>query len=242
MVHVINDNEKYLHELGSLVSDISQKAISDHGYFSIAFSGGSAATKICAAFQIEKYAQATDFSKWKMFFSDERYVELDNPDSNYKAIKDGLIEKHSTVSPDNVFTLKKTGDLEKDALDYEQQMRLIFVGQDQPVFDLIILGMGPDGHICSLFPNHVLLKESTKWIGFLEDSPKPPPQRITFTVSVVNNAANIVFIATGESKADNVKKAIEGKPSEDIPASLVKPTNGKLHWFLDTGSASKLSL
>ena len=242
MVHVIDDNEKYLRELGTSVTRISKNAIADHGYFSIAFSGGSAATKICAAFGIEKYAKATDFSKWKMFLSDERYVELNNPDSNYKAIKDGLISKQSGILPENVFTLKKTGNLEKDADDYEQQMCSLFHGQELPVFDLIILGMGPDGHICSLFPNHVLLKEKTKWIGFLEDSPKPPSQRITFTMRVVNNAANIFFIATGESKAENVKKAVEGNPSNDIPASLVKPSNGKLYWFLDAGSASKLAL
>ena len=241
MVHVIKDNEKYLHEVGNLVTEISKNAITDHGYFSIAFSGGSAATKVCTAFGIEKYAQATDFSKWKMFLSDERYVDLEDPDSNYKAIKDGLISKQSGVLAENVFTLKKTGDLAKDAENYEQQMQSVFSGQDLPVFDLIILGMGPDGHICSLFPNHPLLKENTKWIGFLEDSPKPPPQRITFTIGVVNNAANILFIATGESKADNVKKAVEGNPSEDIPASLVNPSNGKLYWFLDAGSASKLA-
>lgn len=136
MVHVINDNEKYLHEVGNLVTEISKNAIADHGYFSIAFSGGSAATKVCAAFGIEKYAQATDFSKWKMFLSDERYVDLEDPDSNYKAIKDGLISKQSGVLAENVFTLNRTGDLAKDAQNYSNKCDLYFLDK---VFLFLIL-------------------------------------------------------------------------------------------------------
>jgi len=234
------DNEQYLNRIGKLVTEVAKESVQNHGYFSIAFSGGSAATKICAAFQKDEYSQATDFSKWKIFFSDERYVELEHPDSNYKAIKDGLIDKQSAIKAENVFTLTKTGDLAKDSENYETQMKSVFTCQEFPKFDLIVLGMGPDGHICSLFPNHTLLEEQTKWIGYLQDSPKPPPERITFTMNVVNNAANVVFIATGEAKAENVRRAVKEDPTKEIPASLVKPKNGTLYWFLDAGSSSKL--
>jgi len=241
MLHIIDNDKEFLIELGKFVSEASLKAIADHGYFSIAFSGGSAATKICAAFQNEKYVKETDFSKWKMFLSDERYVDLDHPDSNFKAINDGLIAKQEGVQMENVFTLQKTGSLDTDAAEYETKMRSVFKNVEFPKLDLIVLGMGPDGHICSLFPNHALLREENKWIGHLEDSPKPPSQRITFTMKVVNNASNVIFIATGKSKADNIKRAVEGQPGADIPASLVKPLNGSLHWFMDNAAASKLS-
>lgn len=240
MQHILETDTEFLEKLGQFIVDCSLQAVSDHGYFSIAFSGGSAATKICAAFEHEKFNKATDWSKWKIFFCDERYVELDHPDSNYKAINDGLVKKHSNIRQENIFTLNKTGNISKDAEDYESKMRGVFSDQVFPKIDVIVLGMGPDGHICSLFPNHLLLKEERKWIGFLEDSPKPPSQRITFTLNVVNNGCNVLFITTGEGKAENVKKAIKEQPSENIPASLVNPKNGVLHWFMDKGASGLL--
>ncbi|RHY38738.1 hypothetical protein DYB30_012805, partial [Aphanomyces astaci] len=95
-----------------------------------------------------------DFSKWHVFFADERVVPLDHADSNYLACHDALF-------------------------------------QHLPRFDVILLGMGPDGHTCSLFPGHVLLNESALWVASISDSPKPPPKRITLTYPVVNNAAAV---------------------------------------------------
>lgn len=240
MQHILETNDQFLNKLGQFVVDCSLEAVNDHGYFSIAFSGGSAATKICAAFENEKFSNSTDWSRWKIFFCDERYVALDDPDSNYKAINDGLIKKHPGVIESNVFTLNKTGNISMDAEDYESKMHCVFPDQEFPKIDLIVLGMGPDGHICSLFPNHALLNEEKKWIGFLEDSPKPPQQRITFTLNVVNNGRNVIFITTGEGKAENIKKAIMEAPSGEVPASLVKPKDGTLHWFMDKGASSLL--
>lgn len=240
MQYILETNEEFIEKLGQFVVDCSKEAIDDHDYFSIAFSGGSAATKICSAFENEKFSRSTEWSKWKVFFCDERYVDLDHPDSNFKAINDGLLKKNLDILPDNIFPLKKTGDISKDAGHYETNMRSVFEGQNFPKIDLVVLGMGPDGHICSLFPNHPLLNEEKKWIAYLEDSPKPPPLRITFTLNVVNNSSNVIFVTTGEGKAENIKKAIEEKPSGDIPASLVKPKNGKLYWFMDKGASSLL--
>uniref|UniRef100_A0A7N0T142 Probable 6-phosphogluconolactonase n=1 Tax=Kalanchoe fedtschenkoi TaxID=63787 RepID=A0A7N0T142_KALFE len=113
---------------------------------------------------------------------------------------------------------------------------------DCPKFDLILLGMGPDGHVASLFPNHPALKESDDWITFIVDSPESPPERITFTLPVINSAANVAIVAAGSSKADAALQAIEGKADDGppLPAGLVRPSSGKLVWFLDSEAASKL--
>lgn len=113
---------------------------------------------------------------------------------------------------------------------------------DCPKFDLILLGMGSDGHVASLFPNHSVLDVKNQWVSFITDSPKPPPERITFTLPVINSASNVVVVVTGESKAEAVHLAIDdlGPNCPSLPARMVQPTNGKLVWFLDKPAASKL--
>lgn len=113
---------------------------------------------------------------------------------------------------------------------------------DCPKFDLIVLGMGYDGHVASLFPNHSVLDEKSEWVTFIIDSPKPPPERITFTLPVINSSSNVALIATGSNKADMVRLAIDdaGPECPLVPAKMIRPIDGKLLWFLDKSAASKL--
>ena len=240
-VHIKSSNTDLVFGLGTFVAECSSKAIADHGYFAVGFSGGSAATLICESFQQKELSESVDWSKWKIFFCDERYVDLSHSDSNFKAINDGLVIKQSGILHDNIYKMNKLNSVAEAAADYEVQMKTLFHTDNFPCFDLLVLGMGPDGHICSLFPNHKLLNEELKWVSYLEDSPKPPLQRITFTLNVVNNARNVLFVATGESKAEKLKDVIENESTEFIPASLVKPKHGNVHWFIDTAAASLLS-
>ncbi|KIK26501.1 hypothetical protein PISMIDRAFT_8863 [Pisolithus microcarpus 441] len=100
--------------------------------------------------------------------------------------------------------------------------------------------IGSDGHTCSLFPGHELLVEEDRWVAYLEDSPKPPPKRITFTYPVLNHAARVAFVATGEGKAD-VLSAILDRPEGGLPASRVRPVHpGQLYWFVDDNASAKL--
>ena len=107
-----------------------------------------------------------------------------------------------------------------------------------PQFDLILLGMGEDGHTASLFPGHPLLKETERWVAPIFDSPKPPPQRITLTLPVLNNARQVAFITAGASKADILPQVFE--PGSALPAHLVQPASGKLDWFVDEAAAAQL--
>jgi len=116
---------------------------------------------------------------------------------------------------------------------------------DCPKFDLILLDMGSDGHVASLFPNHPALELKDDWVTYITDSPQPPPERITFTLPVINSASNIAIVATGDDKAKAMHLAvfdgIEGPEAPALlPARMVKPTDGKLVWFLDKAAASSL--
>lgn len=128
--------------------------------------------------------------------------------------------------------------IEKIADDYERTLREKF-GMDNgiPSFDLLLLGVGPDGHTASLFPGHDLLNEKNRLIAFIKDSPKPPPQRITMTYTLINNARHSIFAVPGKGKADIVRKIFS--ENEDLPASRVTAIE-KVHWLLDEQSASEL--
>lgn len=150
------------------------------------------------------------------------------------------------IPSDQVFPIDPSIALASAAEDYQQ--KVMDVLPDGVVFDCILLGMGPDGHTASLFPDHPLVDITDKIVAPISDSPKPPPERVTLTLPVLNAAKNIVFVVTGESKADKVSEFISTKgetflvdPIESIPASLVQPTDGTLTWILDPFSSSKIS-
>lgn len=135
-------------------------------------------------------------------------------------------------------------DMDELADEYESQLIRSFASKDSarfPVFDVIMLGMGPDGHTASLFPGHALLSETAGWVAPIEDSPKPPPRRITLTLPVINHAARVVFVATGAAKQDVLKTVLD-EPETGLPSSRVRPAwPGTVHWFVDDAAAAKVT-
>lgn len=180
---------------------------------------------------------STGFSSRHVYFADERVVPLEHAESNYKLAMDTLFSHvpipASQVHPIDVSLLD---DLEELADSYEKELIHEFAQKDAarfPVFDLILLGMGPDGHTASLFPGHELLAEEDRWIAYIEDSPKPPSKRITFTFPVINHAARVAFVATGENKK-NVLREVLDEPEKGLSSSRVRPAwPGHLYWFVD---------
>lgn len=151
------------------------------------------------------------------------------------------------ILPGNVYAINDALSAEGAADDYETCIKHLvksnIVASSEsgfPKFDLMLLGMGPDGHVASLFPGHPLVHENKKWVAFIKESPKPPPERITFTFPVINASAHIALVVTGAGKAGAVHSALgKSNSPEQLPVEMVSP-EGELTWFLDKGAASKL--
>ena len=180
----------------------------------------------------------------EIFFCDERLVALDHEDSNYASV-DKLFLSETPITAAQVHTIDTSllSDPEELADEYERQLIATFAQRDAaryPVFDLILLGMGPDGHTCSLFPGHALLTEEDRWVAFIEDSPKPPAKRITFTYPVINHAYRVAFVAAGEGKQETLKQVLD-EPEKGLPSSRVRPSApGQVFWFTDDAASAQV--
>ncbi|ETW02275.1 6-phosphogluconolactonase [Aphanomyces invadans] len=237
VVHIGSTGDAVGLSVAKLVADLSKNAIENSGRFTVALSGGSL-PKILEK-GLSSLKDGVDFSKWHVFFADERVVPLDHADSNYLACHDALFQ-HVAIPRSQIYMIAFNDDPAVVAQDYTRQLSQLW-GSELPRFDLILLGMGPDGHTCSLFPGHALLDEASLWVASISDSPKPPPKRITLTYPVVNNAASVAFVATGDSKAPLMRHmlGVEAQ-SPSLPAARVLPTAGQVHWFIDEAAAAKL--
>lgn len=200
VLYTFDDSSKLQNSLANFVLKAQTDAINHRGTFTIALSGGSLPNQLKPLAEMEGVA----WDKWQVFFADERIVPLDHPESNYAACAKAFLD-HVPLKREQIHTLntalftdftktnptdepKDADEAENEAIeiadDYEQQLVHTFAGANSaryPTFDLILLGMGPDGHTCSLFPGHPLLAESTRWVAEILDSPKPPARRITLT-------------------------------------------------------------
>lgn len=156
-----------------------------------------------------------------------------------------ILNSHVYSINDNVTVEEAAGEYEF-AIRQLVKLRIIGVSEinDCPKFDLILLDMGTDGHVASLFPQHPALEQKEEWVTYITNSPKPPPERITFTLPVINSASNVALVASGEDKAMAVHHAIadgiDGLDSLSLPARMVQPSDGKLVWFIDKPAASVL--
>lgn len=175
---------------------------------------------------------------WDVYFADERLVPFDSPESNYGQFKKQVLDNlPENVSP-NVFPIDESliDDAQEAADDYEKTLIRGFAAKDSvklPMFDLLLLGVAPDGHIASLFPTHELLREKYAWVGAVEDAPKPPPRRITLTLPVICHSHRVSFIVEGATKAPIVKTIME-RPDKGLPGSLVNEgAAGRVAWFVD---------
>ncbi|XP_074597159.1 6-phosphogluconolactonase [Brevipalpus obovatus] len=210
--------------------------------FSVGLSGGSLVGLLCKVLPILK--DSVDMGKWRFFFCDERMVPFDDGESTFGAYWKALepIASQFSLSQNQFATINHSLDGSECAADYANKICSHGVTIDDsnglPKFNILLLGMGPDGHTASLFPHHSLLEAKGSWVEFINDSPKPPAKRITLTFPVINNASSIVFVVTGSSKADTVKKILIN--GEDLPAGRVNPINGDLLWLLDKDAASQI--
>jgi 6-phosphogluconolactonase len=230
-------------QIAKLVAGEAAKAIKAKGAFTLVLTGGSLLKSLGTLVG----AKGVDWAKWHIFFGDERNVPHSSGDSTIKGAREAFLGR-VPIPAAQVHAIAEGLSVEDAAKQYNGQ--LLDVPQSAlprnaagfPVFDLILLGVGPDGHICSLFPNRPETAAKEGWILPLKDSPKPPPERITFTLPVVNAARQVVFVALGEGKAEIVQRVLEVQSLPGaLPAQLVRPEDGKVTWILDADAAAGIA-
>jgi 6-phosphogluconolactonase len=224
------------------VSRLAAEITAARGRFTIALSGGSLPKLLCPPLVAEPLRSQIDWSTWHVFWADERCVPLTHRESNYRLAREYFFD-HVDIPATQIYPIDDTLTPVQAAEAYQHTLQKLFQppsGQ-QPHFDLILLGMGEDGHTASLFPDHPLLNETERWVVPIFDSPKPPPARITLTLPVLNQARHVAFLATGASKVDVLPQVLKTEDlSVSLPAQMVKPTSGNLRWFVDEVAAAKL--
>jgi 6-phosphogluconolactonase len=222
----------------------AKRTIDHHGRFTVALSGGSTPKTLhtILAERSAKDPKLIDWSRVHIFFGDERHVPPDHPDSNFRMANETLLTKVA-IPPANVHRVRaELPDAAQAAAEYDQELVKVFhlKGEDQlPRFDLIFLGMGPDGHTASLFPGTTAVQELNKrvvanWV------PKFNTWRITFTRPVINHAECVLLMVCGQDKAAPVREVMGQGSPDTYPVKYVQPTHGELLWFLDRAAAAQL--
>jgi 6-phosphogluconolactonase len=186
-------------------------------------------------------AMRLDWSAATLWWGDERCVRADDERSNYGLARAALLDR-LPAAPPAVHRIKGELGPEEGAADYERELRAAF-GDGVPALDLVLLGLGPDGHVASLFPGQAALDERERLVvGVPEAGHEPYVPRVTLTLPVINAAREVAFLVTGATKADAVARAFAGAPDAATPASLVAPRSGSLIVLLDPAAAARLEV
>mmetsp|Transcript_2763 Transcript_2763/g.4863 ORF Transcript_2763/g.4863 Transcript_2763/m.4863 type:complete len:282 (-) Transcript_2763:551-1396(-) len=226
------------------VTERAHKAIAERGVFNVAVSGGSLPKLLANELTKSPYKEDSMWKSWNLYFADERCVSLSDSDSNYKLVLEEFLNFVSIPSS-QIYPIDPSLSPQECALNYSdliaKQSGMEFTSEKYPIFDLILLGMGPDGHTASLFPNHPLLNVTDQSVAFILDSPKPPPERITLTLPVLNASRSVAFLAAGGGKKEMLQR-IHSEPNSGIPSQMVNPKSGDLVWFIDEPAAELLNL
>lgn len=228
MILIHPDRETLSFAAAELFVREARQAVAERGSFVSLLSGGETPRR---AYELLARAPLRDQVPWKrvhLFWGDERCVPCDDPRSNYRMVREALLD-HLPIPPSHIHPITCEGGADAGAAWYEAELRAFSHG-GIPRFDLVFLGIGEDGHIASLFPGSRLLGETERLVA-VATRENEAIQRVTVTVPVINQAALIVFLVSGEGKAPIVREALAGM--REMPARLIHPVDGKLFWLLD---------
>lgn len=238
---IIKDNPTHLAlEAANIFATIARESVSQREHFSVAISGGSTPRDTHKMLAEDPYVSEIPWDKTHIFWVDERCVPENNPASNYGRAKRDFLDQ-VPIPQKQVYPMPGNASPEDGAIKYQRKLIDFFqLGAGKfPVFDLIFLGIGTDGHTASLFPGQIALEEKTKLVVAVKGG-NPDLSRLTMTYQVLNHARQIVFLVSGKKKAA-VLKAIFKHGKADLPAQRVQPITGELTWLLDNEAASLVS-
>lgn len=239
-IAIYPDIDTLSQQAAQYVVRIASESIAARGRFTIALSGGTTPRKLYSLLGTEPYSSQIDWKLVDIFWGDERCVPPDNPDSNYLMAQEALLSKIPVPALQVHRMPADQPDRDAASQEYTIEMQRTFGSNGIPAFDLIQLGMGPEGHTASLFPHQPSLHEKQRLVMPVS-VPKPPPDRLTFTPPLLNAARNILFLVTGSDKAEALHSVLEGEyHPEEYPAQVVRPPNGEVLWMLDKEVAMNL--
>ena len=215
-------------------------AVAEHGRFTIALAGGATPASTYTRLAQAPFVDAMPWDRTFVFFGDERVVPPDHPESNFRMADERLLAK-VPLAPDHVFRMRgEAEDSEAAAAEYGRSLGLICSERRNgvPRLDLVLLGIGVDGHTASLFPGSPVVREVFRPVAAVHAAAAAIPERLTLTFPVINAAARVYVLVSGPEKAKVVKAVLTDKAL--LPAGMVGPTDGELRWFLDASAAGLL--
>ncbi len=237
-LHIYKNPEELSNAVAEWITDYIQTVLVKNNRFTIALSGGSTPQKLHTILAASPYKEKIDWKKMHIFWGDERAVPFTDDRNNAKMAYDTLLN-HLPVPAEQIHVMRTDIEPEVSALEYEKILHTYFDETDTS-FDLVLLGMGDDGHTLSLFPGTDIVHEKQAWVKafFLKSQDM---YRISLTAPIVNKSAAVAFLAAGKNKSKTLEQVLEGAIQPDLyPSQIIKPVTGDLHWFVDEAAAADL--
>jgi 6-phosphogluconolactonase len=242
MIRVVGDQKTLCEAAVDKIVRLAAAAVAERGRFMLAVSGGKTPEPLYELLAQSPWRERIDWTRVEVFWSDERCVPPESSESNFRLVHESLLSKLDPV-PRAVHRIEGEGpDRDRAAEAYEDEIRLAFGarrGEGPPSFDLVLLGMGADGHTASLFPHAPALGESVEWV-VSSRAPAPPHDRITMTLPLLNRARTALFLVAGAEKSAALAAVLSGSGHDPLPARRVAPEHGELLWLVDRAAASSL--
>jgi 6-phosphogluconolactonase len=242
-IQIFPDAAVLVHAAAERFVTLASEATGARGRCLVALAGGSTPRPLYELLASAPHAARIDWSRLHLFWGDERCVPPDHPDSNYRMARQALIDR-VPLPAENVHRIHGEDEPQAAAAAYERLLRGFFAPGEPPPrsFDLVLLGLGPDGHTASIFPGTPATTEARRWAMAVEGDRPPRVWRVTLTTVVLNAAADVTFLVAGADKSARVRQVLGGggESRPTVPAQLIRPTHGSLRWMLDAAAASAL--
>jgi len=240
VIRVEPDREALARTAAELIAACARDAVRARGRFTVAVAGGGTPLPAYRSLASPALAGTVPWPGVHVFWGDERCVPPDDPSSNERAVREALLDR-VPVPADHIHPIRCAGDPARAALAYDALLRSFFADGDGPTFDLVLLGLGENGHTASLFPGDPALQETSRWVVPARVAGQAFA-RVTLTAGVLNRARAVVFLVSGSAKAGVLRQVLEGpRRPERLPAQLIRPRFTQPLWLIDAEAASQLS-